>query len=180
MVLRTLYLPSDTDRQLRSIAFTRSVSKGELMRELITQGLVKITESGERSLADRIEERAVSPDVAKARSAKSRPAVARPQKPTPPVPVGKTITPDYLISLEDGRRYKSLKRHLGGRGLTPDEYRAKWNLNKNYPMVAPNYAKQRSELAKSLGLGRAKKPATPGKPVAAASRSRRPSAAKTA
>ena len=71
----------------------------------------------------------------------------------PPVPIKKSITPDFLISLEDGKRYKSLKRHLSGRGLTPDQYREKWGLARDYPMVAPNYAKQRSELAKSLGLG---------------------------
>ena len=71
----------------------------------------------------------------------------------PPVPIKKSITPDFLISLEDGKRYKSLKRHLTGRGLTPEQYREKWGLPRDYPMVAPNYAKQRSELAKSLGLG---------------------------
>lgn len=78
---------------------------------------------------------------------------AEPEKLTPMVPIKKTITPDYLISLEDGRHYKSLKRHLSGRGLTPAEYREKWGLARDYPMVAPNYAKQRSELAKALGLG---------------------------
>ncbi len=76
-----------------------------------------------------------------------------PEKLTPLVPIKKSITPDYLISLEDGRRYKSLKRHLSGRGLTPVEYREKWGLARDYPMVAPNYAKQRSDLAKALGLG---------------------------
>jgi predicted transcriptional regulator len=76
------------------------------------------------------------------------------EKPVPAVPIKKSITPDHLISLEDGKRYKSLKRHLAGRGLTPDEYRAKWGLPKDYPMVAASYAKQRSELAKSMGLGR--------------------------
>jgi predicted transcriptional regulator len=76
-----------------------------------------------------------------------------PEKPTPLMPIKKTITPDHLVSLEDGRRYKSLKRHLSGRGLTPADYREKWGLPKDYPMVAPNYAKQRSELAKALGLG---------------------------
>ena len=69
------------------------------------------------------------------------------------MPIKKTITPDHLISLEDGRRYKSLKRHLAGRGLTPAQYREKWGMPKDYPMVAPNYAKQRSDLAKALGLG---------------------------
>jgi predicted transcriptional regulator len=70
------------------------------------------------------------------------------------VPIKKSVTPDYIISLEDGRRYKSLKRHLTGRGLTPAEYRAKWGLPHDYPMVAANYAAQRSELAKAIGLGR--------------------------
>jgi predicted transcriptional regulator len=74
--------------------------------------------------------------------------------PTPAVPTKKSITPDYLISLEDGGRYKSLKRHLRtSYGMTPEEYRAKWGLPADYPMVAPNYAKRRSELAKSMGLG---------------------------
>ena len=76
-----------------------------------------------------------------------------PEKLTPIMPIKKTITADFLISLEDGRRYKSLKRHLSGRGLTPAQYRDKWGLARDYPMVAPNYAKQRSELAKALGLG---------------------------
>jgi predicted transcriptional regulator len=75
-------------------------------------------------------------------------------KPVPAVPIKKSITPDYLISLEDGRRYKSLKRHLSGHGLTPAEYRTKWGLPADYPMVAPNYAATRSALAKSMGLGR--------------------------
>ena len=82
------------------------------------------------------------------------PPAAAAERPTPPVPIKKTITPDYLVSLEDGRRYKSLKRHLSGRGLSPEDYRRKWGLPGDYPMVAPNYAKQRSELAKAAGLGR--------------------------
>jgi predicted transcriptional regulator len=73
---------------------------------------------------------------------------------TPAVPVKKSVTPDYIISLEDGRKYKSLKRHLNTRGMSPDEYRAKWGLAKDYPMVAANYSAQRSNLAKTLGLGR--------------------------
>ena len=72
----------------------------------------------------------------------------------PAVPIKKSITPDFLISLEDGRRYKSLKRHLRtSYNMTPDQYRAKWNLPSDYPMVAPNYAKARSALAKTMGLG---------------------------
>ena len=66
----------------------------------------------------------------------------------------KSITPDYLICLEDGKKFKSLKRHLRTKyNMSPEEYRAKWGLPKDYPMVAPNYAKARSDLAKQMGLG---------------------------
>jgi predicted transcriptional regulator len=78
-------------------------------------------------------------------------------KPTPPVPIRRSVTPDYLISLEDGKQYRSLKRHLAGRGLTPEQYREKWGLPRDYPMVAPNYSAKRSELARSLGLGQQRK-----------------------
>jgi predicted transcriptional regulator len=72
----------------------------------------------------------------------------------PAVPVKRSITPDYLICLEDGRKFKSLKRHLRTKyNMSPEDYRAKWGLAKDYPMVAPNYAKARSELAKQMGLG---------------------------
>ena len=73
----------------------------------------------------------------------------------PAVPVSKSITEDYLICLEDGRKLKMLKRHLRTAcGLNPGEYRAKWGLRSDYPMVAPNYAKQRSDFAKKFGLGK--------------------------
>jgi predicted transcriptional regulator len=79
--------------------------------------------------------------------------VPEPQKPA--VPIKKSVTPDSIVCLEDGRQFKSLKRHLMSQyGLTPDEYRAKWNLPADYPMVAPNYAATRSALAKQMGLGR--------------------------
>jgi predicted transcriptional regulator len=72
----------------------------------------------------------------------------------PAVPVRRSITADYLICLEDGRKFKSLKRHLRTKyNMSPEEYRAKWALPKDYPMVAPNYAKARSDLAKQMGLG---------------------------
>jgi predicted transcriptional regulator len=72
----------------------------------------------------------------------------------PAVPVRRSITPDYLVCLEDGRKFKSLKRHLRTKyDLSPEQYRAKWNLAKDYPMVAPNYARARSDLAKQMGLG---------------------------
>ena len=75
----------------------------------------------------------------------------------PAVPVRKSITPDYLICLEDGKRFKSLRRHLRLLGLTPEQYREKWKLPSDYPMVAPNYAAQRSALARKFGLGRKRK-----------------------
>lgn len=74
----------------------------------------------------------------------------------PAVSIKKSINPDFLICLEDGRRFKSLKRHLRTRyAMSPEEYRAKWGLPKTYPMVAPSYAAARSALAKSMGLGQA-------------------------
>ncbi len=76
-------------------------------------------------------------------------------KQKPAVSVKKSITADYLICLEDGKKLKMLKRHLRtSYGLTPEEYRAKWGLGSDYPMVAPNYAKQRSAFAKKIGLGK--------------------------
>jgi predicted transcriptional regulator len=73
----------------------------------------------------------------------------------PAIPVKKSITPEYIICLEDGKKLKMLKRYLRSRySLTPEEYRAKWGLPADYPMVAPNYAAQRSEFAKKIGLGR--------------------------
>ncbi|TGQ72896.1 MULTISPECIES: MucR family transcriptional regulator [unclassified Mesorhizobium] len=80
-----------------------------------------------------------------------------PEKPAqdPAVNPKRSVFPDYIICLEDGKKFKSLKRHLGVHyGLTPDEYREKWGLRADYPMVAPNYSASRSELAKSMGLGR--------------------------
>lgn len=83
------------------------------------------------------------------------PAPAEAEKPVPAVPIKKSVTPDYLICLEDGKKYKTLKRTLATTyGMSPEEYRAKWGLPKDYPMVAPNYAARRSDLAKRIGLGR--------------------------
>ena len=73
---------------------------------------------------------------------------------TPAVPIKKSVTPDYIFCLDDGKKFKSLKRHLrAAYNLTPDQYRARWGLPADYPMVAPNYAKARSELATQMGLG---------------------------
>lgn len=76
-------------------------------------------------------------------------------KPEPAVPIKKSVQPDHIICLEDGMKLKMLKRHLKtAYNMTPDEYRARWDLPSDYPMVAPNYAKQRSRLAKKIGLGK--------------------------
>jgi predicted transcriptional regulator len=78
----------------------------------------------------------------------------RPDKPQPAVPVKKSVFPDYIICLEDGKKLKMLKRHLKtAYGTTPDQYRERWGLPADYPMVAPNYAMHRSNLAKKIGLG---------------------------
>jgi predicted transcriptional regulator len=91
---------------------------------------------------------------------------AEPQSPA--VSIKKSITDDYLICLEDGRRFKSLKRHLRTKyGLSPEVYRAKWGLAKDYPMVAPAYAAARSNLAKQMGLGQAGRQAAKAKPTVA-------------
>jgi MucR family transcriptional regulator, transcriptional regulator of exopolysaccharide biosynthesis len=72
----------------------------------------------------------------------------------PAVPIRTSITPEFLICLEDGKRFKSMRRHLAGLGLTPDQYREKWSLPADYPMVASNYSAQRSAMAKKFGFGR--------------------------
>jgi predicted transcriptional regulator len=80
------------------------------------------------------------------------------EKPKPPVPVKKSVQNDYIICLEDGQKFKSLKRHLmTHHGMTPEEYREKWDLPADYPMVAPAYAEARSRLAKEMGLGQRRK-----------------------
>jgi predicted transcriptional regulator len=81
------------------------------------------------------------------------------EKPTPAVPVKKSIPPEAIISLIDGKPYKSLKRHLSGKGFTPEQYREQYGLPRDYPMVAPAYAQKRSELAKQSGLGQQRRKA---------------------
>ena len=106
-----------------------------------------------------------------------------PVRPEPAVPIKKSVFPDYIVCLEDGKKLKMLKRHLKtAYNLTPDQYREKWGLNRDYPMVAPNYAEHRSSLAKKIGLGRRQEPVkpAPAPPPAkiAAKRGRKPAAAK--
>ncbi len=94
-------------------------------------------------------------DAGRAAVAAPAPARVEPERPTPVVSAKKSVFPDYIICLEDGRKLKTLKRHLRSTyNLTPEQYREKWDLAPDYPMVAPNYAERRSALAKQLGLGR--------------------------
>ena len=80
-------------------------------------------------------------------------------RPDPAVPIKSSIKPDYIVCLEDGKKLKMLKRHLMTHyGMTPEDYRAKWGLPNDYPMVAPNYAEKRRQLAKAIGLGKKKGP----------------------
>ncbi|QKC85510.1 MucR family transcriptional regulator [Mesorhizobium sp. NZP2077] len=110
-------------------------------------------------------------------------AVSVPQpeeKSAPAVAIKKSVTPDFIICLEDGKKFKSLKRHIGTHyNLTPDAYRAKWNLPSDYPMVAPNYAAARSRLAKAIGLGRKAAAPEPEAPPAPAPAKRRKIGIKT-
>jgi predicted transcriptional regulator len=85
--------------------------------------------------------------------AQMRPAVPA-ERPRPAVPISKSVFNEYIVCLEDGKKLKMLKRHLQtAYGMSPEQYRAKWGLDSNYPMVAPEYAKKRSSLAKAIGLG---------------------------
>jgi predicted transcriptional regulator len=98
------------------------------------------------------------------------------EAPTPAVPIKRSVMPDYIVCLEDGKKLKMLKRHLKTRyDMTPEEYRKRWNLPHDYPMVAPSYAEQRSTLAKQIGLGRkpAPAPAAPEPPPSAKGPKRR-------
>ena len=89
------------------------------------------------------------------------------EAPAPAVSIRKSVTPDYLICLDDGKQFRSLKRHLASLGLTPEQYRAKWSLPSTYPMVAPNYAAQRSALAKANGLGQMRERSVAAPPASA-------------
>jgi len=110
-------------------------------------------------------------EVYRTLSTVGQPVVPVAEKPQPFVPIKKSITPEYLICLEDGKRLKMLKRHLKTAfNMTPDQYREKWGLGADYPMVAPNYTKHRSSLAKRIGLGTKPRGRPPGRGRAAAAR----------
>ena len=96
------------------------------------------------------------------------PAEPVPEPQEPAVSIRKSVTPDYIVCLEDGMKFKSLKRHLqNAHGMSPAEYRAKWSLTTDYPMVAPNYSEARSSLARTMGLGRKPSPTEDAQPTLA-------------
>lgn len=103
----------------------------------------------------------------------AEPAPVVEEKAVPVVPIKKSITPDFLICLEDGKKFKSLKRHLRiTYDMTPEQYRARWGLSADYPMVAPAYAEARSALAKKIGLGKQHRKPVPGSAAAPMNRGR--------
>ncbi|MCK5930536.1 transcriptional regulator, MucR family [Fulvimarina manganoxydans] len=129
-----------------------SIDNNEMLMELTAEVVAAYVSNNSLPVA---ELPALISDVYSALGRTSAPA-QQPQaeKPKPAVPVKKSVTDDYIICLEDGKKFKSLKRHLMTHyNLTPEEYREKWDLPADYPMVAPNYAAARSRLAKQMGLG---------------------------
>ena len=103
-------------------------------------------------------------DVYRTLASVGQPPEAAPERPQPAVPIKKSVTPEYLICLEDGKKLKMLKRHLKTSfNMTPDQYRERWGLGADYPMVAPNYTKHRSSLAKRIGLGTKPRGRPPGR-----------------
>lgn len=149
---------------------SKSEGAGELdPKELVTEIVAAFVSHNSLPVAE-LPGLIVSVDAALRGLAGRAPTAAATEGPTPAVPIKKSITPDYLICLDDGMKFQSLKRHLRTLGMTPDEYRAKWGLASDYPMVAANYAAKRSELAKGMGLGQVRK-------ATAAKRGRKPKAA---
>lgn len=119
---------------------------------LLTTDIVSAHLSNNQMVQDEIP--ALIQKVYKTLSNVSPDAAAMAERPQPAVPIKRSIAPDHIICLEDGKKLKMLKRHLKtAYNMTPEEYRERWGLPADYPMVAPNYAKQRSKLAKDIGLG---------------------------
>jgi predicted transcriptional regulator len=116
----------ETAQVIAAFVANNSVPRGELL------ALIRTVHATMARLSDRVEHPA----------------------PKPAASILKSITPDHLICLDDGKKFKSLKRHLAALGLTSEQYREKWKLPPDYPMVAPNYAAKRSVMAKAIGLGR--------------------------
>ena len=136
--------------QMKGIAMTDESSAHEVlvMTAQIVSAHVKANSVSTDALPDLI--RDVHRAVSSLGAAPPPPA----ERPQPAVPIRKSIFPDYIVCLEDGKKLKMLKRHLmSAYNLTPDQYRERWGLGSDYPMVAPNYAQHRSTLAKKIGLG---------------------------
>ncbi|MPR05611.1 MucR family transcriptional regulator [Microvirga tunisiensis] len=129
---------SDANFEQTLVTLTANVASAFLSNNTVSLDQIpKVVDETHKAL-----KRLASPDVPETPAA------------TPAVSIKKSVQEDYLVCLEDGRRFKSLKRHLKTKyNLTPDEYRRKWSLPADYPMVAPGYAKRRSELARGMGLG---------------------------
>ena len=141
------------------------------------QGLLKLTTdivasfAGNNSVAAADLPSLISGVFVALRSAGTAVLEEKKEAPVPAVPVKRSVQPDYIVCLEDGKKLKVLKRHLATRyNMTPDEYRQRWGLSRDYPMVAPAYAAQRSAMAKKIGLGR-KRAAPPAKPAPAKAKS---------
>jgi predicted transcriptional regulator len=135
-----------------SEANAESVSPGEVLR-MTSQVVAAYVSNNVLAVAQLPELISATFGTLNGLNAKSSEAKPEPQKPA--VAVKKSVTPEYIVCLEDGKKLKMLKRHIRTNyGLSPDEYRAKWGLAPDYPMVAPNYAAQRSAFAKKIGLGR--------------------------
>ena len=131
---------------------TREVSRQDLLR--MTADIVAAYVSRNEIDSARIPE-TIAPVFEALRERTDGTAESRQEDRKPVVSIRRSVTADYIVCLEDGRKLKMLKRHLRtAYNLTPEEYRRRWNLPADYPMVAPNYAKLRSEFAKSIGLGR--------------------------
>ena len=130
----------------------------------LTHDLLRLTA---QIVSAHVAKNAVSPEVLPAliRSVHAalagveQPTATEPERPQPAVPIRRSVFPDYIVCLEDGAKMRMLKRYLRVRfDLTPEQYRERWGLPRDYPMVAPSYAERRSTLAKSIGLGRKKEP----------------------
>ncbi len=121
---------------------------------LLTTAIVASYVAGNRAAPDRLEP--IIREVSTALAALRSPAPMSPAAPRrPAIAISRSVQPDYVVCLEDGKRLKMLKRYLRARyGMSPEEYRRKWGLRPDYPMVAPNYAARRSDFAKRIGLGK--------------------------
>jgi predicted transcriptional regulator len=140
----------DLDGRIRSMAISNSLElAAELVAAYVSNNPVPSSELPDLILA-------VHSSLEKLGS-EPEPALPQAEAKAPAVPIRKSVTPDYLICLEDGKRFKSMRRHLRLLGLTPEQYREKWKLPSDYPMVAPNYAAKRSALATKMGLGQKRK-----------------------